>query len=655
MGRPRFEFHAGVDGDGQGPRPADPHRRARAAGRRRRRVVRRGARLRRRDGAGRRSRGALGSVTQLAVTVGILLAYVAGALAPHESLEYACGPRAARRARGAWRSSRSSGRPRRAASWRGGPDSRKPSAWLVAKRRRAAAARALTTLRGGDDARARRDPTRSRSDGRRRRRARRARRPRGAVRRRRRRRPPAAGDRAVRHALPAVQRHQRGHLLQRAPPGVGGHGERGPGRRPRDDGPGPGDGPGPRADGRRPAALLAGSLCGMAAAAALLALHFLLEPPPFVALVALFLYIAAFSLGLGPVPWLLMPELLPTRARGAAAALATVLNWSCSFLVTETASRGLVARTGAGPRVLRLRARVRGRRSVSWRPRCRRRRLPHRRWTRSEACFGRGPRSPRRQSRRRINGCVQYRAANLNAQAFGRPPGHRPPPPPRSPRPVAPSPARGTTPSAPRAWRRAGRGLAGGRRRPGRMCSTPPRRAAARRSPRRRERSTPTRRPTADAARRAPSLRPGRRRAPLTQRGRRGRYLRRPLKSSSIRRLFDDDHESAFRLCLSAPAGCRYLARTPSSCASKSTVALSVSISQMTSPAPNAAPSSTFHFAIVPCSIVGESAGCPTTSCDGSENQRAAVFRRAAWRSTRVPSIVQGVQKTGEDLGQRHF
>ena len=87
--------------------------------------------------------------------------------------------------------------------------------------------------------------------------------------------------------------------------------------------------------GRRP--LLAGSLCGMAAAAALLALHFLLEPPPFVALVALFLYIAAFSLGLGPVPWLLMPELLPTRARGAAAALATVLNWSCSFLVTETA------------------------------------------------------------------------------------------------------------------------------------------------------------------------------------------------------------------------------------------------------------------------------------------------------------------------------
>ena len=47
-------------------------------------------------------------------------------------------------------------------------------------------------------------------------------------------------------------------------------------------------------------------------------------------------YIVAFSLGLGPIPWLLMAEILPSRARGVAASAATLLNWSCSFVVTET-------------------------------------------------------------------------------------------------------------------------------------------------------------------------------------------------------------------------------------------------------------------------------------------------------------------------------
>ena len=293
-------------------------------------------------------RGALGSVTQLAVTVGILLAYVAGALAPHESLEYACGPARRGAARGAWRSLALVG-----AVLGGGvvgaavliPES---PAWLVAKRRRAAAARALTTLRGGDDARAARDlDALVRSTG-------------GADDGLGVRVVLAAlcggGDAGVRRPLAivlCVMLFQQfsginavifysGPLLASAGMANGDLGgvlvmtvqvlatglalvlmDR---------------------LGRRP--LLAGSLCGMAAAAALLALHFLLEPPPFVALVALFLYIAAFSLGLGPVPWLLMPELLPTRARGAAAALATVLNWSCSFLVTETFA-GLVARIGA--------------------------------------------------------------------------------------------------------------------------------------------------------------------------------------------------------------------------------------------------------------------------------------------------------------------
>ncbi len=40
------------------------------------------------------------------------------------------------------------------------------------------------------------------------------------------------------------------------------------------------------------------------------------------------------SFGLGPLAWLMLGELLPSRAAGAAGALASVVNWSLAFLVT---------------------------------------------------------------------------------------------------------------------------------------------------------------------------------------------------------------------------------------------------------------------------------------------------------------------------------
>lgn len=88
--------------------------------------------------------------------------------------------------------------------------------------------------------------------------------------------------------------------------------------------------------GRRP--LLLGSLAGMIAAASLLGTYFFLgdAAPPTIALVALVIYISSFSLGLGPLPWALMAELLPDRTRGPASAVATTINWLCSFLVTES-------------------------------------------------------------------------------------------------------------------------------------------------------------------------------------------------------------------------------------------------------------------------------------------------------------------------------
>lgn len=47
-------------------------------------------------------------------------------------------------------------------------------------------------------------------------------------------------------------------------------------------------------------------------------------------------YIVFFSLGAGAIPWILMGELFPGKVRGIASSLATMLNWTLSFIITET-------------------------------------------------------------------------------------------------------------------------------------------------------------------------------------------------------------------------------------------------------------------------------------------------------------------------------
>ncbi|KAK3829610.1 MAG: general substrate transporter [Linnemannia elongata] len=49
--------------------------------------------------------------------------------------------------------------------------------------------------------------------------------------------------------------------------------------------------------------------------------------------VAVFLYTAAFAIGLGPIPWLLLSELLPTYALSSASAVATGVNWGTNFVI----------------------------------------------------------------------------------------------------------------------------------------------------------------------------------------------------------------------------------------------------------------------------------------------------------------------------------
>ncbi|ESO82279.1 hypothetical protein LOTGIDRAFT_170198 [Lottia gigantea] len=54
------------------------------------------------------------------------------------------------------------------------------------------------------------------------------------------------------------------------------------------------------------------------------------------ALISVMLYVIGFGLGWGPIPILVMSELLPARVRGGASAVAILTNWSCAFVVTMT-------------------------------------------------------------------------------------------------------------------------------------------------------------------------------------------------------------------------------------------------------------------------------------------------------------------------------
>ncbi|CAB3239916.1 unnamed protein product [Arctia plantaginis] len=53
-------------------------------------------------------------------------------------------------------------------------------------------------------------------------------------------------------------------------------------------------------------------------------------------LTCIMIYLLGFSLAFGPIPWLMMGEILPAKIRGGAASLVTAFNWLCTFTVTKT-------------------------------------------------------------------------------------------------------------------------------------------------------------------------------------------------------------------------------------------------------------------------------------------------------------------------------
>ena len=53
------------------------------------------------------------------------------------------------------------------------------------------------------------------------------------------------------------------------------------------------------------------------------------------AITSAMVFIALFSLGWGPLPWLLMSEVFPPRAKGPASGICTLTNWLFVFVVTK--------------------------------------------------------------------------------------------------------------------------------------------------------------------------------------------------------------------------------------------------------------------------------------------------------------------------------
>nr|XP_057925504.1 solute carrier family 2, facilitated glucose transporter member 8 [Doryrhamphus excisus] len=66
------------------------------------------------------------------------------------------------------------------------------------------------------------------------------------------------------------------------------------------------------------------------------------------ALASISVFIAGFALGWGPIPWLVMSEIFPVKARGFASAACVLTNWGMAFVVTKSFHDMMTLLTNAG-------------------------------------------------------------------------------------------------------------------------------------------------------------------------------------------------------------------------------------------------------------------------------------------------------------------
>ena len=90
--------------------------------------------------------------------------------------------------------------------------------------------------------------------------------------------------------------------------------------------------------GRRPLLLVgvAGQIIGLAILGAAFQFDQLASCKSYVAIGGLVIYVACFAFGLGPIFWLLISEIYPLKVRGAAMSAVTVTNWALNLVVAVT-------------------------------------------------------------------------------------------------------------------------------------------------------------------------------------------------------------------------------------------------------------------------------------------------------------------------------
>jgi sugar porter (SP) family MFS transporter len=88
--------------------------------------------------------------------------------------------------------------------------------------------------------------------------------------------------------------------------------------------------------GRR--ALLIGGIVGMIVTLAAMGIIFAIGPTHagWFVLVCLLVYIISFAIGMGPVFWLMTSELFPNRLRGSGASISSLFNWAANLAVSIT-------------------------------------------------------------------------------------------------------------------------------------------------------------------------------------------------------------------------------------------------------------------------------------------------------------------------------